>query len=215
IDGNRSLTTVIAQRPGSTAAKPIVILAHRDAAGTGARAELSGTAALLELARVLAAREPQRTIVLVSTSGGSGGDAGAENFAANARGPFDAAIVLGDLAGVRERKPFVVPFSDGFGSAPPQLQRTAEDAIMQETGSDPGAPSAIGQLAHLAFRFTVSEQGPLDERGIPAVLVQVSGERGPSGHDPVGKARIESFGRAALSAVDALDGGRDLPSAMQ
>src|SRR4029077_19942040 len=82
-------------------------------------------------------------------------------------------------------------------------------------GSDPGAPSAIGQLAHLAFRFTVSEQGPLDERGIPAVLVQDSGERGPSGHDPVGKARIESFGRAALSAVDALDGGRDLPSAMQ
>src|SRR4029077_4846692 len=117
IDGNRSLTTGIAQRPGWTAAKPIVILAPRDAAGTGARAELSGTAALLELARVFAARETQRTIVLVSTSGGSGGDAGAENFAANARGPFDAAIVLGDLAGVRERKPFVVPFSDGFGSA--------------------------------------------------------------------------------------------------
>ena len=40
-------------------------------------AELSGTAALLELARVFAARETKRTIVLVSTSGGSGGDAGA------------------------------------------------------------------------------------------------------------------------------------------
>ncbi len=215
IDGGRALTTVIAQRPGSTDAAPIVILAHRDAAGKGARAELSGTAALLELARVFAARETQRTIVLVSTSGGSGGDAGAEDFAAHAGGPLDAAIVLGDLAGGHESRPFVVPFSDGFGSAPPQLQRTAEDAIMQEAGSDPGSPSAIGQLAHLAFHFTVGEQGPLDERGIPAVLVQVSGERGPSAHDPVSEGRIESFGRAALSAVDALDGGRDLPAAMQ
>jgi hypothetical protein len=215
IDGDRALTTVIAQRPGSTDATPIVILAHRDAAGTGARAELSGTAALLELARVFAARETQRTIVLVSTSGGSGGDAGAEDFAAHTEGPLDAAIVLGDLAGGRESKPFVVPFSDGFGSAPPQLQRTAEDAIMQETGSDPGSPSVIGQLAHLAFRFTVSEQGPLDERDIPAVLTQVSGERGPATHDPVSEARIESFGRAVLSTVDALDAGRDLPSAMQ
>src|SRR5947209_19767796 len=40
IDGERTLSTVIAQRPGSTAARPIVILAHRDAAASGARAEL-------------------------------------------------------------------------------------------------------------------------------------------------------------------------------
>ena len=59
-----------------------MILAHRDASARGAEAELSGTAALLELARVFAARETQRTIVLVSTSGGSGGDAGAADFVA-------------------------------------------------------------------------------------------------------------------------------------
>jgi hypothetical protein len=216
IDGQRALTTVIAQRPGSTGATPIVILAHRDAAGGGgARAELSATAALLEFARVFAARETQRTIVLVSTSGGSGGDAGAADFAAHERGPFDGAIVLGDLAGAHERKPFVVPFSDGSGSAPVQLQRTVDDAITQETGSDPGAPSAAGQLAHLAFHFTVGEQGPLNGAGIPAVLVQVSGERGPSPADAVSVQRLEGFGRAVLSAVDALDIGPDLPSAMQ
>jgi hypothetical protein len=216
IAGERTLTTVIAQRPGSTDAMPIVILAHRDAAGAGgARAELSGTAALLELARVFAARETQRTIILVSSSGGSGGDAGAADFAAHAHGPFDAAIVLGDLAGAHERKPFVVPYSEGFGSAPVQLQRTVAGAITQETSSDPGAPSAIGQLAHLAFHFTVGEQGPLDGGGIPAVLVQVSGERGPSARDPVSRERLEGFGRAVLSAVDALDTGPDLPSAMQ
>ncbi len=118
IDGERSLITVIAQRPGSTNAAPIVIIAHRDAAARRAEAEVSGTAALLELARAFSTRETRRTIILVSTSGGSGGDGGAANFVAQAHGPFDAAIVLGDLAGTHERKPFVVPFSDGFGSAP-------------------------------------------------------------------------------------------------
>jgi hypothetical protein len=215
IDGERSLTTVIAQRPGSTGAKPIVILAHRDAADRGAHAELSATAALLELARVFAARETQRTIVLVSTSGGTGGDAGAAEFAADAAGPFDAAIVLGDLAGSRQRKPFVVSYSDASGAAPTQLQRTVEDAILQEAGSDPGAPSAIGQLAHLAFGATVGEQGPLDAAGIPAVLVQASGERGPASSDPVSETRLQGLGRSVLSAVDSLDAGADIPPAMQ
>ena len=80
IAGERALRTVVAQRPGSTSATPIMILAHRDAAGVGgssSEAELSGTAALLELARVFATRATKRTIVLVSTSGGSGGDAAA------------------------------------------------------------------------------------------------------------------------------------------
>lgn len=215
IDGERALTTVIATRPGSTGATPIVILAHRDAPSAGARAELSATAAMLELARVFAARQTQRTIVLVSTSGGTGGDAGAADFAAFDRGPFDAAIVLGDLAGARPRKPIVVPFSDAFGSAPVQLQRTVDDAIKREAGSDPGAPSAIGQLAHLAFPLTVGEQGPLNAAGIPAVLVQVSGERGPSSSDRVSAARLAGFGRSVLSAVDALDSGHDVASAMQ
>ncbi len=215
IDGERELTTVIAQRPGSTNAKPVVILAHRDAAARGARAELSATAALLELARVFASRETQRSIVLVSTSGGSGGAAGAADFIAGHSGPFDGAIVLGDLAGARQRKPFVVPFSDASGSAPALLARTVEDAIKQETGSDPGAPSGLGQLAHLAFPLTVGEQGPLDGAGLPAVLVQVSGERGPAGSDPVTAARLEGFGRAVLSAVDALDSSKDVPATMQ
>jgi Peptidase family M28 len=215
IDGERELENVIAQRPGSTGAKPIVILAHRDAAARGARAELSGTAALLELARVFAARETQRTIVLVSTSGGSGGDAGATDFVAENAGPFDAAIAIGDLAGARQRKPFVVPFSDAFGTASVELQRTVAGAITSEAGSDPGSPSAFGQLAHLAFPLTVGEQGPLNAAGIPSVLVQVSGERGPSASERVSAAGLEGFGRSVLSAVDALDASADVPSAMQ
>jgi hypothetical protein len=221
IDGERTLETVLAQRAGSSGAAPIVILAHRDASGAGgssSEAELSGTVALIELARVFAARETQRTIVLVSTSGGSGGDAGALDFGAGDQSPpapLDAAIVLGDVAGVGERKPFVVPYSDGFGSAPELLQRTIAGAIMQNLGGNPGAPSAIGQLAHLAFPFATGEQGPLNASGLPAVLVQVSGEATPLANEAVSEEKLEGFGRAALSAVDALDVAPDVEATPQ
>jgi hypothetical protein len=210
INGERTLENVIATRPGATAESPLVILAHRDAAGRDAQAELSGTAALLELARVFAARETQRTIVLVSTSGGSSGDAGAADFAAHARGPFDAAIVLGDLAGARARAPFVVPFSDGFGGAPDQLQRTVAAALAREGGVPASDPGAFAQLAHLALPFAPGEQGVLERGSIPAVLVQVSGERGPPAREAAVQQRLEGFGRSVLSALDALDAAPDV-----
>jgi hypothetical protein len=227
VDGERPLSTVVAQRPGATGESPILILAHRDAAARGSAAELSATVALLELARVFASRETKRTIVLVSTSGGSGGDAGAAQLASDPaafglHGPFDAAIVVGDIAGTRTRVPMVVPYSDGLGSAPLQLQRTVDAAISAQTGIQPGAPTALGQLAHLAFPLTVGEQGALNSGGIPAVLVQVSGETGPplagtgtSITAEVSAERLESFGHGVLNAVDALDTAPDVPQPMQ
>jgi hypothetical protein len=214
IEGERSLSTLVAERPGSTDATPILIVAHRDAAAAGSAAELSGTAALLELARVFAARETKRTIVLASTSGGSGGDAGAARLGVRLHGPFDAAIVLGDLAGTHTSAPIVLPYSDGVGSAPLQLQRTVAGAIAGETGVEPGAPSTLGQLAHLAFPLAVGEQGVLDAAGLPAVLVQASGERGPSASERVSAERLQGFGRAVLNAVDALDTAPDISQAM-
>jgi Peptidase family M28 len=207
IDGERDLTNVIAERPGSSGASPIVILAHRDAAGRGSEAELSGTAVLLELARVFSSRETSRSIILVSTSGGSGGDAGAEDFAAHASRPIDAAIVLGDLASRDARRPFVVSVSDGLGSAPSELTSTVQGSIAQQVGTRPGAQTLLSQFAHLAFPLAVGEQGPLNASGIPAVLVQVSGERGPAPGAQISSQRIENFGRAVLASVDALDRG--------
>ena len=75
------LQTVIATRPGQSERR-IVVLAHRDAPGL---ADLSGTAALLELARVLKTRELRKTLVLVSTSGATTGFAGARAWAQAAR----------------------------------------------------------------------------------------------------------------------------------
>jgi peptidase M28-like protein len=214
IEGERTLTTVIAQRPGTTGGAPIVILAHRDAAGRGAEAELSATAALLELARVLSAGETQRAIMLVSTSGGSGGNGGAADFAAHASeilgGRFDAALVLGDLAGTRASGPEVALFSASAGSAPALLQSTVAAAVAQQAGGTTGAPGTLTQLAHLAFPLTGGEQGPLGANGLPAVLVGAGGELPPAASEPVSAARLEALGRGALAAVYALDGGPEI-----
>ncbi|MHB8531515.1 MAG: zinc-binding metallopeptidase family protein [Solirubrobacteraceae bacterium] len=220
IDGTRGLTTVLAVRPGSTAEAPLLILAHRDAAAAPSEAELSGTAALLELARVFASRETKRTIVLVSTSGGSGGDGGAAALpealsSIGLREPYEAAVVLGDVAAARTRHPFVLPYSDGFGSAPLQLALTMQDAIRREYGGDPGAPSTLGQLAHLMFPLAVGEQGVLDAQGLPAVEVQASAERGPARNSPVSEATLEGLGRGVLSALDALDGAPDISAQLE
>jgi hypothetical protein len=209
VDGARTLTDVIAERPGSTGLAPIAILAHRDAVARGSAAELSGTAALLELARVFSQSETRRTIVLVSTSGGSGGGGGATDFAGSGRA-LDAAIVVGDIAGTTAHEPFVLPFSSGQSVAPESLQGTLESAIAQEVGLAPGEPSVSAQLAHLVFPLATGEEAPLNDGGTPAVLLQVSGERGPSAGTPASESRLLNFGRAALTATYALDEGADV-----
>lgn len=209
VEGTRTLTNVIAERPGSTGLAPIAIVAHRDAVARGSAAELSGTAALLELARVFSQSETRRTIVLVSTSGGSGGGGGAGDFAGSGRA-LDAAIVVGDVAGATAHKPFVLPFSSGQSVAAESLQGTLESAIAQEVGVAPGEPSVSMQLAHLVFPLSTGEEAPLNDDGRPAVLLQVSGERGPSAGTSVRESRLLNFGRAALTATYALDEGPDI-----
>jgi hypothetical protein len=109
----------------------------------------------------------------------------------------------------------VVPFSDGFGSAPVQLERTAADAVAAETGARLGGPSAVAQLAHLAFPLAAGEQGVLNAQGLPAVLVAATGERPAAAREGVSAAVLEGFGRGVLSTVDALDSAPDVPTSMQ
>lgn len=197
--------TVVATRAGFTNRR-VVVLARRDAVGSPAAAQLSGTAALLELGHALGGRTLKRTVVLISTSGGLGEAAAA----ARAGGPVDGALVLGDLAGSRTRPPFVVPWSDGEGIAPVRLRRTVDAAVRSDVAPAPTDPSPAAQFARLALPLTVGAQGELVADGLPAVLVQASGERGPGPRDPVSAARLQGFGRAVLRSLSALDGGPPL-----
>ncbi|HYM58370.1 MAG TPA: hypothetical protein VES79_10465 [Solirubrobacteraceae bacterium] len=203
-DGPADLETVVGVRPGLSSRR-IVVMAHRDALSSPALAELSATAALIELARVFKVRDLSATLVLVSTSGASGGADGGRDFAEKAAGPVDALLVLGDLAGTGVRKPWVVPWSNGGRMAPLGLRRTVERAVRQEVGAQAGGPRAIGQWARRAVPLTVSAQGEPAAAGLPAVLLGVSGERGPASGQPVEQSILQQFGRAALRAATALD----------
>ncbi len=194
--------TVIGVRPGLSSRR-IVVLAHRDSLNRPGLAELSATAALLELARVFRGRELRKTLVLVSTSGATDGFTGARAWAEEAEG-VDAVLVLGDMASTRVRKPWVVPWSLGADSPPLALQRTVENAVRAEAGR-PGGSRATAQWIRRALPFTVSEQGVIADASLPAVMIGATGERGPAAAAPVSERRLERFGRAALRAVSAID----------
>ncbi|MEA2370236.1 MAG: hypothetical protein QOH12_630 [Solirubrobacteraceae bacterium] len=213
VSGRRRLETVVASRQGAKSPS-IVIVAHRDSARAGSPAELSGTAALVELAHVFSETTTHRGLTFVSTSGGSGGAAGAADLAARLPLPVDAVIVLGDLGGSRSSRPYVVPWSDGSQVAPIGLRRTLEAALHGQLGRSPGGTAVSDQLARLVFPLTVGEQGPFGARGIPAVLIQQSGEVGPRAGDPLAAspARFQEFGRGVLAAIDALDNGPTIPA---
>jgi hypothetical protein len=224
VDGETDLETVVGVRPGLSSRR-IVVLAHRDALTAPALAELSGTAALLELARIFRTRVPpaeaeaeergrpqlvgrdlRKTLVLVSVSGGSGGAAGARAWA-RAQDPdgIDGVLVLGDLASAEWHKPWVVPWSNGRSQPPLGWQRTVEAAVRQEVGADPGGARASGQWARRALPLTVGEQGEVNRAGLPGVMLQISGERGPADDARVSRERFTEVGRGALRAVIALD----------
>jgi peptidase M28-like protein len=207
-DGKRELTTVIARQVGRPG-PGLVVVAHRDALGHGARAELSGTAAMLELARVVRGGHLQRTVTFVSTSGGSAGLGGARDLV-HRLGSTDAILVVGDLGGTTVRRPLVTGWSTGNGIGSLQLRRTIEAAVRKEANTNPGGSRATSQWARLAFPVTVGEQGPLVAAGRAAALLSVSGERSPGAGDPVLQGRLQAFGRAALRSLTALDNGPDL-----
>ena len=150
-------------------------------------------------------RTLRKTLVLVSTTGGSGGSAGAAAFARDPGGPVDGVIVLGDLASPRVRGPVIVPWSNGLGIAPQALQRTIAGALTLEAGRRERQEGVASQFARLAVPLTVSEQGEVAAQGLPAALMSVAGERGPGSASTVSQDQLQGMGRAVLRTISALD----------
>jgi Peptidase family M28 len=212
VDGPRTLTNVTGTLAGTTPGS-IVVVAHRDATradASGSPADLSGTAVLLELAAVLSQQTQQHSVVLASTSGQVGA-AGAADLASSLPGPVDAVIVLGDMAGLDVRSPIVVPWSDSQLVAPPLLRNTLAAALLQQAGVKSNDESLGGQALHLAFPLAATEQRPFVSSGLPAVLVSASGARLPAPDEPTSPAQIAGFGRTVLESVSALEAAPNVP----
>jgi hypothetical protein len=200
--GKRRIETVIATS-AVRGSGSVVLVADRSAPGVSADARLSGTATLLELARDLSPRAGPRTLTFISTSGGI---AGATLAAEAVPRPVDATILIGNLAGARAQPPLVVPWSGNGGMAPLSLQETVDAALSSQLGAGAGRPGLAEELARFAVPLTVSDQGPFEDAGIPAVLVQQGGELGPQSAQ-VSPGTLGGIGRAVLSAAQALQHG--------
>ncbi|HXD67137.1 MAG TPA: hypothetical protein VNV17_21095 [Solirubrobacteraceae bacterium] len=210
VDGTVPLENVVGMRPG-TESGSIVIVAPRDALGAPATASASGSAMLMELARDLEGETLHRSIVLASTSG-TQGTAGAIRLAANLAGPVDAVLVLGDLASTHVQQPIILPWSTRQDVAPTGLRNTVASALAAQSSLSNSFTGLGGQFAHLAFPFTLGQQAPFGAKGIPAVELSLSGEQGPAADAPTMDAdQLTAVGRAVLTTISALDSGRTLP----
>ncbi|EHN09615.1 hypothetical protein PAI11_35480 [Patulibacter medicamentivorans] len=205
--GERTLENVAAALPGQPGPE-IVVIAHRDALERGAKAELSGTAGLIALARAAGNGRFRHTIRFVSTSGASGGGlSGATRLARDLDGGRTAAVlVLGDLAGSPGQAPYVVPWSNGGPAAPVRLERTVVEALRQEGLHARAETGLWTQLVRRGLPATVGEQGEINQAGVPSVLLSAGGTTPPAATATVDQSRLSAYGRAALRTLYALDG---------
>ena len=228
--GSRELVNLIAVSPGRSN-RTIVIMAHRDNAGTGpgANDNASGTAALVELARSYApttsgAAETRslgttNTLVFLSTDGGAFGGLGAAHFASES--PYrNRTLAVVNLAAVAGDGPARIEIAGDRPRSPAMtLVRTAAARVLEQTGRELVRPRALGQLIDLGFPFTLFEQGPFVSRGISAITLTTAGPRPPSSFadtpEGLNRQRLTEVGRSAQALIGSLDQSLELAQGTQ
>ena len=110
-----------------------------------------------------------------------GGRAAVGRSSPGLRRAVDAAIVLGDLAGAT-RAPAARRAATPTASARRRCSCSARSPTRSrhEAGVGPGRAERARPARAPRVPLAAGEQGVLDAAGLPAVLVQVSGERGPA-----------------------------------
>ena len=170
-------------------------MAHRDALGSPALAELSGTAALLEMARRV---QGARAVLDARARLDLGRQRAAPRARARSREPRRRAGRRRDRAR-RPRQPARPQAVDRAvverRAAPRRWRSGARSSARSgaRPARRPGGSRAIGQWARRALPLTVSEQGEAARAGLPAVLLQASGERGPGPRAAVSENRLDAL----------------------
>ena len=173
------LRNLVLTLPGESARSVVVLAARDSASGPGAASSAAATATLLELVDKLRTSSHAKTLVFVSTDGGSDGAAGAREFVERYPEPdlIDGAVVLWQPGSATPREPSLLDTSDGSQSPSAQLVRTAERALTEQAGRQPRLEGAFGELARLALPSGLGEQAVLIEQDIDAVGLSSAGER--------------------------------------
>jgi hypothetical protein len=210
-----TLTNVTGVLSGSSE-RQLIVIADRDAVERPGASSASNTAVLLELARALAAVRHLKTLVFVSAGGGDADGAGVRRLAREYedKSKVEAALVIDDIAAVRARRPYLVPWSTNDRRGSLQLLRTADAALRRELGAGAGSDSAFGQFVRQVWPLTLRPQGPLVAAGIDAITLTDHGEvpRSPRGDTlgTISRLRLARSGKSALATLLALDAAPSL-----
>ena len=210
---------LLATTPSALSQRTIVVMAHRDDAGTGpgGNDNASGTAALLELARAYAPTSLAKrahlpyTILFLSTDAAVEGGIGAAWFAAHAPEARSVIAVINLDAVAGEGRPRLELNGDTPRSATSGLVETVRAQVAAQSGSDPTRASGLRQLIDLGFPYSRYEQAPFVSRGIPAVTITTGPDRPSDGLGDgiagIHAGRLGQVGRAAQNTLDALQQG--------
>ena len=205
------LRNVILTLPGESE-RQVMLIAHRDSAeGPGYASSAAATAALLEIAESFGGARHSKTLVFVSTSGGSDGASGARAFIEDypERELIDGAIVIEQPGAPDTSPPHVLPWSVDDRSTSIQLVLTADDAVEEQTDVPERREGLFGGLMHLALPSGLGEQGVLIAEGVDAVGISADGERplpaSEDGPDSLSAPTLGDYGRAALFLLITLD----------
>lgn len=204
------MQNILGVLPGSSDRR-VLLVAHRD--GVAGRSQADGgapTAVLLELANVLRRLAHHKTIIVISTDGGTAGAAGARHLADGdlpQGAGVDGILVLDRIVGENLRSPHVLPWGAAPRLSPLALVRTTQKAMRDEFGGvvAGGWPA---QLIRQAVPVTLTEQGPFVAAELPAIALTVQGEvPGGTGPvpDPQAESKLQGIGKAALATTLAVD----------
>jgi Zn-dependent M28 family amino/carboxypeptidase len=202
VDGGTS-RNVVARWPGQID-HPFVIGGHMDSVpgSPGANDNASGTATVLEAARVSAGKRPSRFITWVAF--------GSEEFGDNGRHHIGSEVYVERLsARQRDRMPGMISV-DMIADGKPLL-----------TGSFNIGPRVLGQMVYrritkysnISMRYTTlcdcSDNGPFEHAGIPGAFMYSGNE--PDYHSPSDRVpnlrpkHLKRTGRALMTFVRRLD----------
>jgi hypothetical protein len=209
---NVPLRNVVGYLPGRRR-QLIAVFAHHDAVGNGVDDNASSVGVMLELAKELQPLTRERGIVFVSTDGGTSGGQGAAYFASHwpLAPRVEAAVVLDSVAATRGSQIRIVDRPDTVRGTSPTLFRAARSVITRVTGSAPIVPGLLDQLSGLAIPYSLSEQGPLLARGVPAITLTAGPPPDPAENvTSLDATQLAQVGNATANLVVELDGAASI-----
>lgn len=215
-DGDEvELRNVILTLPGDSA-ETIVVVANRDSArGSGASSSAAATAVLIEAAAELGRTSHEKTITLLSASGGAEGGQGVREFIEgySTLEQVEAVVTISEPGAAAPRAPHVLAWSADDQSTSAQLVETAEAALREETERGPGLGGFLGNLFRLAIPSGLGPEAVAMSEDLDAIGISGHGERPPAPEEDavteLSDDSLVAFGNTTLAVVLALDSTAD------